>query len=101
MKRLRFNICDLPSSFIPDAEVEGLGKRIEEQIGETLEYSCSFWAYHLTQCKLNNDIVEELKIFLEKKVIFWIEAMNLLCSLSQCGWMLQSILDVSNDYAEL
>ena len=85
---LRFNICDLPSSFLLDSEVLDLKDRIRVKIGESLRYSCLHWAQHLAQTS-SDEGRREIRDFLQLKVLFWIEAMNLLESLARCTPMLQ------------
>jgi hypothetical protein len=88
---LRFNICNLPSSFLLDSEVPDLGRLVEESISNVLRYSCRYWAQHLTQAASHDH--DSLRIcirdFLCVRVLFWIEAMNLLGSPAQCTPMLQ------------
>jgi len=85
---LRFNICDLPSSFLLDSEVPDLNDRIRTKIGESLRYSCLHWAQHLAQTSSGVGR-REIGDFLQSKVLFWIEAMNLLGSRARCTPMLQ------------
>ena len=87
---LRFNICQLPSSFLLDSQVPDLAVRIQENISDVLRYCSHYWAQHLVQAaedKLNvlfGCIVQ----FLNKHVLFWIEAMNLLKLSAACPLML-------------
>jgi len=85
---LRFNICDLPSSFLLDSEVPDLNDRIRANIGDGLRYSCLHWAQHFTQSS-SGDGRSEIGDFLQLNVLFWIEAMNLLDSRAWCASMLQ------------
>jgi len=85
---LRFNICDLPSSFLLDSEVPDLQDRIRTNIGDNLRYSCLHWAQHLTQTSSGVGR-REIGDFLRLKVLFWIEAMNLLDSRARCTPILQ------------
>src|SRR5258708_4225881 len=85
---LRFNICDLPSSFLLDSKVPDLNSRIRTNIGDSLRYSCLHWAQHLAQTS-SDDGRTEIRDFLQLKVLFWIEAMNLLDSRARCTPMLQ------------
>ncbi|KIK59176.1 hypothetical protein GYMLUDRAFT_170091, partial [Collybiopsis luxurians FD-317 M1] len=94
LEKLRFNLCDLPSSFIPDAEVEGLNRKIRENIGETVEYCCQSWSHHIKIAEPQNKLMQDLKTFLQKKGVFWIEAMSLLKALGRCGEMLEVVLQV-------
>jgi len=85
---LRFNICDLPSSFLLDSEVPDLNDRIQANIGDSLRYSCLHWAQHMSQTS-SGDGWREIGDFLQLNVLFWIEAMNLLDSQARCTPMLQ------------
>jgi len=80
---LRFNICDLPSSFLLDWKVQDLKDRIRAKIGDGLRYSCLHWAQHLAQTTSGVGR-REIGDFLQLKVLFWIEAMNLLDSRARC-----------------
>ena len=86
---LRFNICDLPSSFLLDSEVQDLNHRVRMNIGDGLRYSCLHWAQHLAQTsESSEDGRAEIRDFLQLRVLFWIEAMNLLESRGRCTSML-------------
>jgi len=89
--QLRFNICDLPSSFLLDSEVSDLNHRIRANIGDSLRYSCLHWAQHFAQTLSDSDGQREIGDFLQLKVLFWIEAMNLLDSRARCVPMLQQV----------
>ncbi|KAF8707420.1 WD40 repeat-like protein, partial [Rhizoctonia solani] len=45
--QLRMNICDLPSSFVPDDKVEDLQDQIKKNISPTLVHVCRNWGNHL------------------------------------------------------
>ncbi|CCO34802.1 Vegetative incompatibility protein HET-E-1 [Rhizoctonia solani AG-1 IB] len=60
---LRMNICDLPSSFVPDAKVEGLQARIKEKISPTLTYACRYWANHLRIAPTSGTLMKALEEF--------------------------------------
>ncbi|KAJ7696256.1 hypothetical protein B0H17DRAFT_1269394 [Mycena rosella] len=62
-KLLRFNVCNLPSSFLLNKDDKGLADRVETNISSKLRYACLHWAAHLAL-----------------KVLFWMEAMHLLKS---------------------
>jgi len=85
---LRFNICDLPSSFLLDSEVPDLKDRIRANIGDGLRYSCLHWAQHLAQTSSGVGR-REIEDFLQLNVLFWIETMNLLDSRARCTPILQ------------
>ncbi|KAF5331505.1 hypothetical protein D9758_018599 [Tetrapyrgos nigripes] len=88
-RKLHFNICNLPSSFLSDSEVAGLEEAITQKLGGAVWYSCIFWGYHLTEGKKPNVVMEK---FLQKKILFWIEAMNLMGKMSECIRTLDLVL---------
>jgi len=99
---LRFNICDLPSSFLFDSEVPDLSRRIEKNISHVLQYSCRNWDQHLNRAGSGDrdSLRTGIDEFLRVRVLFWIEVMNLLGSQAQCSLMLQKarewVLKVEN-----
>ncbi|KAJ7720468.1 hypothetical protein DFH07DRAFT_784405 [Mycena maculata] len=94
MESLRFNICDLGSSFLNDSEVEGLRKRTHEKIPSTLRYACRHWAVHLSKTPsddqaLRQNIVVDFQRWLEERLLFCqVEAMNLLEMIGECYYAL-------------
>ncbi|KAF5335874.1 hypothetical protein D9758_017233 [Tetrapyrgos nigripes] len=89
--QLNFNICNLPSSFLSDDNVPHLQSKIAQKFAGAFEYSCIFWAYHVTETEFDENIVEKMEAFFQLKIIFWIEAMNLLKKLPECTKILESI----------
>jgi hypothetical protein len=86
--QLRFNICNLTSSFLLDSEVPDLDDRIRGNINDGLRYCCLHWAQHLAQT--SSDVGRtDIRDFLPLRVLFWIETMNLLTSRALCTPMLQ------------
>ncbi|KAJ7448510.1 hypothetical protein FB451DRAFT_1053803, partial [Mycena latifolia] len=83
-KSLRFNICSLPSSFLLDEDDKGLADRTKTNIGPELHYACQHWAAHLASVRHDHQGDVELSAllldFYSLKVLFWMEAMNLLKS---------------------
>lgn len=43
---LRFNICDLETSYLPNSDVEDLEHRISQNVSPELQYSIAFWLAH-------------------------------------------------------
>ena len=91
MSNLRFNICDLPSSFLLDSEVPGFAQLVQKNISDILTYCCRYWSQHLAQAASNDrdGLLPWIQDFFPMHVLFWIEAMNLLESSHQCPSMLQ------------
>ncbi|KAJ6583549.1 WD40-repeat-containing domain protein [Mycena vulgaris] len=89
MDGLRFNICDLPSSFLNDSEIPDLPSRITQSISSTLRYACRHWAAHLSKIQTGDQtkregIVTLVKRWLNERLLFWFEAMNLLKPMNEC-----------------
>ncbi|KAB5593575.1 hypothetical protein CTheo_2964 [Ceratobasidium theobromae] len=76
-QHLRFNICDLESSFTPDAEVADLEGRIAKAISPTLSYGCRYWADHLEDSTNSSSLSADLEEFLSTWLLFWMEVLNL------------------------
>jgi hypothetical protein len=92
MEGLRFNIANIPSSFIFDCDNHTLAGEVEENIPSVLQYSCQNWDHHLSATKLtpSDPLTEKLSEFLQLRTLFWIEAMNLLNSRGRCHPMFQT-----------
>lgn len=76
-EQLRFNICNLASSFIPDTSVEGLGDRADKTISAALSYACRYWGIHLQQAAISDELCTMLEEFLSNRLLFWMEVLNL------------------------
>ncbi|KAF8148071.1 WD40-repeat-containing domain protein [Crassisporium funariophilum] len=89
---LRFNIANIPSSFIFDRDNDMLAGEVKGNIPPVLSYSCQNWDYHLSSTALSPDdpLHTILSEFLQLRALFWIEAMNLLNSRGRCYPMFQT-----------
>lgn len=74
---LRFNICELESSCIPDELVEDLDDRINTYISGSLSYACEYWGDHLIVSTPTDSLYVLLENFLSNQLLFWIEVLNL------------------------
>ena len=90
--QLKFNIANIPSSFILDRDNAILQREIERTISPALAYSCRQWSYHMCAASWvdHAHLVKTLKEFFQIRALFWIEVMNLLQCLGQCDGMLQA-----------
>lgn len=75
--QLRFNICDLTTSFIPDAEIANLNTRVEKAVSPTLWYTCTYWGDHLRLAASLSELHNILEDFLSTQLLFWMEVLNL------------------------
>jgi hypothetical protein len=75
---LRFNICDLKSSYLPNSEDIGLQERIQKCISPHLSYSCRFWTSHVRSTAFDKELAREVKLLLDhERVFFWLESLAL------------------------
>jgi hypothetical protein len=76
-EQLRFNICNLQSSFLLDKDVPDLQKRAEEAISPTLLYASRYWGEHLQLAAASATLCSCLAEFLSERLLFWMEVLNL------------------------
>ncbi|KAF8309788.1 hypothetical protein DL93DRAFT_2158130 [Clavulina sp. PMI_390] len=76
---LKFNICQLKSSFVPNSTIPSLSAVIQERIGEPLIYACHYWTSHLVASKpISNNSLKVVKSLLSTSKFFhWLEVMSL------------------------
>ncbi|KAJ6107986.1 NACHT and WD40 domain protein [Penicillium sp. IBT 18751x] len=92
---LRKNICGIKYG-TKRAEIDR--QIINYYISPELQYSCRYWAHHLTKSKVTIAAMNEALSFLEKHFLHWLEAMSLLDLVSEVVGiinLLQSALQVS------
>jgi NACHT domain len=89
---LRFNMGNIMSSFLFDCDNSiVLSQQVDQNISGVLRYSSRHWTHHLSSPQLiNSDNLRScISEFLQIRVLFWIEAMNLLGLRNCCTPMLQ------------
>ena len=79
---LRFNICNLESSYLPNSKVSDLQSLINNYISPALFYACRLWDDHLERVDFEQDLLAKLQSLLEKKFLFWLEVLSLTGSVS-------------------
>ena len=91
--QLRFNICNLPSSYLPNSQVPNLAEHINKNIPPELSYSCRFWTNHLQRTPFNMWLAEEVRAFFRhERLLFWFEVLSLQKKISICFSCLSSVL---------
>lgn len=90
LQQLRFNIADIPTSFIFDRNNPRLQASVENNITSVLRYACRSWSHHLKEASPPGLLraLQSLHDFLKLHVLFWIETMNLLGQRGRCEGML-------------
>lgn len=91
--KLRFNICDLQTASITNEDVSDLPQKIENNISESLLYSCRYWTTHFTE--ENRVTVSALvsEFFRGLKAIYWVEVLSLVDELKIGLGALQTVID--------
>ena len=88
---LRFNICELETSYICNSEVVGLEKKVEENILPHLLYSCRFWAAHLRDAYFDAELLQLVRrLVTGVQVLFWLEALGVSKFIGEAYWALIS-----------
>jgi len=91
---LRFNICSLESSYLPNSAIPGLEQRVKKSIPPELSYSCRFWGAHVRTIAFDASLAKEVKAFLDdERLLFWLEALSLLKCVGGSSVTLSSIAD--------
>ncbi len=74
---LKFNICNLESSYLANSDVHDLKSRIAEHIPPALLYACRYWDDHLNHLEFETDLFDKLRAFFDKNFLFWLEVLSL------------------------
>jgi len=90
---LRFNICELESSYVRNSEVSDLQSRVERRIPRLLFYSSRFWADHLGQTVFDGELWKRLQHFMQIQFLFWLEVLSLTGIVNVASSMLWTLLN--------
>ena len=86
---LKFNICQLETSYLANKDVDDLKTRVDKYIPPVLLYACRFWDDHLEHIGFETGLFDKLRSFFDKKLLFWLEALSLTsyvgCALAACS----------------
>jgi len=74
---LKFNICNLETSYLANNDVEDLSARVDQHIPPALLYACRFWDDHLKHTDFKTDMFEKVEKMFKEKFLFWLEALSL------------------------
>ena len=89
-------MCKLPDA-VANSDVDDLKERTEKYINPALKYACMSWHTHLvdvdTMTARVPTIVAILHQFLEKKFLFWLEALSVLGTVRSAVEALQIAMD--------
>lgn len=79
-RQLRFNIADLPTSFLQNQDIPDLQQRNEAKIHPLLSYSCQFWPLHTSIAVQQGTPISQLARSLKSWALEWLEVMSLIQS---------------------
>lgn len=78
---LKFNICDIETSFCRHQEIQGIRSRIDKAVTPLLMYASQYWAEHLELGSIAESesprLVGELMEFIMDRLLFWVEVFSL------------------------
>ncbi|KIM25799.1 hypothetical protein M408DRAFT_33532, partial [Serendipita vermifera MAFF 305830] len=90
-KHLRFNICDLESSYIRNCDVPDLDVRIKNCIPADLSYASCYWVDHLIETGFETETYIDVEYFMNHQFLFWLEMLSLLERVNTGSSMLRSL----------
>jgi hypothetical protein len=83
---LQFNICQLPTSYLPNSEIPDLDERIKQYISPELSYACRFWTDHLQYAQFDLALAKAIQAFFNHEwLLFWLEVLSLLKKINSCA----------------
>ncbi len=77
LRNLKFNICNIESSYLANRDIQDLEARVAKHIPPALLYACRFYEDHLEYVAFETDLFGKLRGFFETKFLFWLEALSL------------------------
>ena len=91
LRDLRFNICNIESSYLANKDVQGLEARISEHLPPALLYACRFYGAHIGHLGFDTNLFGKLRDFFKTKFLFWLEALSLTGNMCLALPMLSSL----------
>ncbi len=93
-KELKFNICDLETSYVANKDLQDLDNRIQRCISPLLRYASLYWVEHLEDGKheLSKETHSDVNMLLEgPQTIYWIEMLSLLGMIPQAADIMEKL----------
>ncbi|KIM24764.1 hypothetical protein M408DRAFT_49255, partial [Serendipita vermifera MAFF 305830] len=90
---LRFNICNLESSYVRNQDVPNFALQVNKCIPPYLSYSARYWASHLVETTCDRDINDSIQYFMGHKFLWWLETMSLIKQINVGSSILQSLVN--------
>src|SRR6202000_403860 len=90
---LRFNICNVESSYLRNSDIEDLASRGKEYIPPHLSYSSRFWASHLAEMEFDTEVLGHTKYFMRNQFLFCLEVLSIRKEVNVGSSMLSLLID--------
>jgi len=74
-------------SILLNSEVDGLSTRITSHISPHLQYACRHWVTHLASASVSDTLLDLIKEFCSKYLLYWVEVCSLLGELRSALWL--------------
>ncbi|TDL16446.1 WD40 repeat-like protein [Rickenella mellea] len=78
MKWLKRDICAIKNPGILNSEIHDLPTRIATHVPSHLQYACRHWAFHLEKAMFSDCLLDLVKEFSEKYLLYWVEVCSVL-----------------------
>ncbi|KIM24802.1 hypothetical protein M408DRAFT_26756 [Serendipita vermifera MAFF 305830] len=91
-KHLKFNICDLESSYVRNQDVPNLSLQVDKCIPPHLSYSSRYWTSHLAETSSDNEVDDRVKYFMDHLFLYWLEVMSLIKQINTGSSMLHCLI---------
>jgi hypothetical protein len=85
---LRFNICSLTTSYLPNDS----NPHDRAAIRPHLSYSCRFWTKHLIATRFDEEIGRQILVLFRTKLLYWLEVLSLIKAMNSASVSLLSIV---------
>lgn len=72
---LRFNICQFPSSYLSNVDVN-IEALVSAHIPFPLSYACKYWTSHVMHGHVDEELLDTMYSFLDKHFLQWLEVMS-------------------------
>ncbi|KIM21058.1 hypothetical protein M408DRAFT_53919, partial [Serendipita vermifera MAFF 305830] len=92
-KDLRFNICNLETSYIRNEDVQDIATRVDACVSPQLGYASCFWASHLAETPFKPEIMGQLDNFMIKQFLYWLEILSVMKRVNIASGMLWTLIN--------
>lgn len=88
-EKLKYNICNMDTSYVSTQKIPHLEKKISQYITESLQYAAINWANHLSAVKSDAEhkdaLIDFVHKIMEHKLLFWFEVLSILDEMAKAS----------------